>query len=306
MGELVCNGLGKVYSGGKRALSSVSFRIPTSGIFALIGRNGAGKTTLTRILSTLLEPSEGGASIDGLDVMADANRLRERMAVVPQEARAIAWMSPVQMITSYLLWRGLDLREAKRRALDSVEKVGMREHANKLNRNLSGGMKRKVLVAMVIASGADLIFLDEPTTGLDPISRKELWEILIDLSKDRFLFITTHYLEEAERVADRIGILDDGRLLVLGSMEELRAKLPHQYCLRVSAGADLPTFEGEKRLGRDGQVQVLTSQEEAMHISRSLLERKEKFSLNPVTLDDIFYQMVGRTISSEVEEEDLK
>jgi len=159
---------------------------------------------------------------------------------------------------------------------------------------------------MVIASGADLIFLDEPTTGLDPISRKELWEILIDLSKDRFLFITTHYLEEAERVADRIGILDDGRLLVLGSMEELRAKLPHQYCLRVSAGADLPTFEGEKRLGRDGQVQVLTSQEEAMHISRSLLERKEKFSLNPVTLDDIFYQMVGRTISSEVEEEDLK
>lgn len=306
MGELVCNGLGKVYSGGKRALSSVSFRIPTSGIFALIGRNGAGKTTLTRILSTLLEPSEGGASIDGLDVMADANRLRERMAVVPQEARAIAWMSPVQMITSYLLWRGLDLREAKRRALDSVEKVGMREHANKLNRNLSGGMKRKVLVAMVIASGADLIFLDEPTTGLDPISRKELWELLIDLSKDRFLFITTHYLEEAERVADRIGILDDGRLLVLGSMEELRAKLPHQYCLRVSAGADLPTFEGEKRLGRDGQVQVLTSQEDAMHISRSLLERKEKFSLNPVTLDDIFYQMVGRTISSEVEEEDLK
>ena len=292
-------------SGGK-GVSSVSFRIPTSGIFALIGRNGAGKTTLTRILSTLLEPSEGGASIDGLDVMADANRLRERMAVVPQEARAIAWMSPVQMITSYLLWRGLDLREAKRRALDSVEKVGMREHANKLNRNLSGGMKRKVLVAMVIASGADLIFLDEPTTGLDPISRKELWEILIDLSKDRFLFITTHYLEEAERVADRIGILDDGRLLVLGSMEELRAKLPHQYCLRVSAGADLPTFEGEKRLGRDGQVQVLTSQEDAMHISRSLLERKEKFSLNPVTLDDIFYQMVGRTISSEVEEEDLK
>lgn len=306
MGELVCDGLGKVYSGGKRALSSVSFRIPTSGVFALIGRNGAGKTTLTRILSTLLEPSEGGASIDGLDVMADANRLRERMAVVPQEARAIAWMSPVQMITAYLLWRGLDYREAKRRALYSVEKVGMSEHANKLNRNLSGGMKRKVLVAMVIASGADLIFLDEPTTGLDPISRKELWELLIDLSKDRFLFITTHYLEEAERVADRIGILDDGRLLVLGSMEELRAKLPHQYCLRVSAGADLPTFEGEKRLGRDGQVQVLTSQEDAMHISRSLLESKEKFSLNPITLDDIFYQMVGRTISSEVEEEDLK
>ncbi len=304
MGELVCDGLGKVYSGGKRALSSVSFRIPTSGVFALIGRNGAGKTTLTRILSTLLEPSEGGASIDGLDVMADANRLRERMAVVPQEARAIAWMSPVQMITAYLLWRGLDYREAKRRALYSVEKVGMSEHANKLNRNLSGGMKRKVLVAMVIASGADLIFLDEPTTGLDPISRKELWELLIDLSKDRFLFITTHYLEEAERVADRIGILDDGRLLVLGSMEELRAKLPHQYSIRVSAGADLPSFEGEKRLGRDGQLQVLTSQEEAMHISRSLLESKEKFSLNPITLDDIFYQMVGRTISSGVEEED--
>ena len=304
IGELECKGLGKVYDGGKRALSSVSFTIPTAGIFALIGRNGAGKTTLTRILSTLLEPSEGGASIDGLDVMTDANRLRERMAVVPQEARAITWMSPVQMITAYLLWRGLDYGEAKRRAMESVDKVGLREHAHKLNRNLSGGMKRKVMVAMVIASGADLIFLDEPTTGLDPISRKELWDLLIDLSKDRFLFITTHYLEEAEQVADQIGILDDGQLLVLGSMEELRAKLPYQYSLRLNMGAELPPFEGEKHTGRDGQVQVLTTQEEAMHLSRALLERNEQFSVNPVTLDDIFYRMVGRTISSEVEKED--
>ncbi len=301
VGELTCRGVGKVYDGGKRALSAVTFTIPTTGVFALIGRNGAGKTTLTRILSTLLEPSEGGASIDGLDVMTDARPLRERMAVVPQEARAIAWMTPVQSITAYLLWRGMPYREARYRAQESVERVGMGDSAHKLNRNLSGGMKRKVLVAMVIASGADLIFLDEPSTGLDPISRRELWDLLIDLSRDRFLFMTTHYLEEAEQVADRIGILDDGKLLVLGTMSELRSKLPYQYSLRVGAGADLPPVQGERHVGRDGMVQVLTTQEEAMRLSRVLVERNEQFSVNPITLDDIFYRVVGRTINSEAE-----
>src|ERR1700691_1249744 len=106
-GELVTEGLTKSYGKGKLALSSVSFAVPTSGIFTLIGRNGAGKTTLTRILATLLEPSSGRATIDGLDVMNDARRLRERIAVVPQEGRTVSWMTPRQTISSYLMWRGV-------------------------------------------------------------------------------------------------------------------------------------------------------------------------------------------------------
>jgi ABC-2 type transport system ATP-binding protein len=298
-GEISCADITKTYNDQKRALSSVSFTIPAKGIFSLIGRNGAGKTTLARILSTLLEPTSGKATIDGLDVMADAKRLRERMAVVPQEGRTIPWMTPVQMISSYLLWRGSTYKEAKRQAAESVAQVGLQNHADRLNSTLSGGMKRKVLVAMVIASGADYIFLDEPSTGLDPISRQDLWNILTRLSKDRFLFLTTHYLEEAEQVADHIGILDDGTLLALGTMDDLRARMKYQYSLRVAPGADLPPIGGESVVGRDGRTQIMTTREEAMDLSRALIAQNVQFAVNPVTLDDIFYRVVGRALSGD-------
>jgi ABC-2 type transport system ATP-binding protein len=292
-GEIVCTDIGKVFDTGKQALSSIDFSIPASGIFALIGRNGAGKTTLTRILSTLLEPTSGKATIDGLDVMADARQLRERMAVVPQEGRAVQWMTPMQSVSSYLLWRGISYRESQTKADEALAQVGLGEVAHRLNRTLSGGMKRKVLAAMVIASGSEFIFLDEPSTGLDPISRQELWNLITDLSKDRFIFLTTHYLEEAEMVADRIGILDSGKLLALGSMDELRRKIRHQYSVKVQKGVELPELEGQVLVRKDGQVQIMTTQEEALRLSRTLIEKKVQFSLNPINLDDIFSDVLG-------------
>jgi ABC-2 type transport system ATP-binding protein len=297
--EVSCENLSKVYSNGKEALSDISFTIPTRGVFALIGRNGAGKTTLTRVMSTLLEPSSGRATIDGLDIMEDAAELRSRMAVVPQEGKVVPWMSPVQMITAYLLWRGEAHKDAMRKARDAVAMVGIEEHANRINRVLSGGMKRKALVAMVIASGADLIFLDEPSTGLDPISRRDLWGLLTDISKDRFLFMTTHYLEEAESIADRIGILDGGRLLALGSMEDLRASMGRRYVLKFPSGTALPPFEGEMMVGRDGMTQVMTTDEGSHELSKVLIDSGTWFSLNPVTLEDIFYRKVGRKIDAD-------
>jgi ABC-2 type transport system ATP-binding protein len=291
--EIVCTDIGKVFSNGKVALSSVNFSIPANGIFALIGRNGAGKTTLTRVLSTLLEPSSGKATIDGLDVMADAKLLRERMSVVPQEGRAVQWMSPLQSVSSYLLWRGMSYRESRSKAAEALAQVGLGDVADRLNRTLSGGMKRKVLVAMVIAAESEFIFLDEPTTGLDPISRQEIWNLMTDLSKDHFIFLTTHYLEEAEMVADRIGILDDGKLLALGSMDDLRKNIKHQYSVKVPKGVDLPKVEGKVLVRKDGQVQILTTQDEAQRLSRILIDRKAQFSLNPVNLDDIFTDAVG-------------
>ncbi len=306
--EINCDRIAKVYDGDKAALSDINFTIPAHGIFSLIGRNGAGKTTLARILSTLLEPSSGRATIDGLDVMADANKLRERMAVVPQEGRTVAWMTPVQAVSAYLLWRGLSYSESKRKAIEAIAQVGMEKQADRLNRTLSGGMKRKVLVAMVLASDAEFVFLDEPSTGLDPISRQDLWKLLIELGKERFVFLTTHYLEEAESVADRIGILDDGKLLTLGNMDELRGHLKHQYSVKVPKGVDLPPVQGEIITLNNGLVQVLTTKDEALEISHHLIERKAQFSVNPVTLDDIFTYMVGAMDpelreSKEVEEE---
>jgi ABC-2 type transport system ATP-binding protein len=296
-GELVCEGLTKIYrrSGERKALDSVDMRLPLRGIFALIGRNGAGKTTLVRILATQLEPSSGTASIDGLDVMGDAPRLRERIAIVPQEARAIPWLTAGQTVSSYLMWRGVSYGDAKRRAREALAKVGLERYENSLNRLLSGGAKRKVLVATILASEAEIIFLDEPTTGLDPISRRELWRILTDLARDRFVLLTTHYLEEAERLAGRIGILNEGKLVGLGTLEELRRMTAFQYSIKLSSENEPPSVkEGIVNRGTDGQIQILTTEEEAHRLSRELLERDYRFSMSRVSLDDVFFHLVKK------------
>src|ERR1700730_4047705 len=207
MDQLITDGLAKQYGKKTKALQGVCLSVPSTGIFALIGRNGAGKTTLVRILATELAPTSGSASINGIDVVREDKKLRERIAIVPQEARTVAWMTPKQATLTYLMWRGFQYSEAKKRAEESLARLKLDKFADTLNRKLSGGTKRKALAAMVLASEADIIFLDEPTTGLDPISRKDFWEILRELARDRFIFLTTHYLEEAEQLADTLAVL---------------------------------------------------------------------------------------------------
>ena len=294
-GTLLCQSLTKVYSDskGKKALDSVSLEVPSHGIFSLIGMNGAGKTTLVRILATQLAPTSGRASIDGLDVIPDAKKIRERIACIPQEARTIPWMTPKQTVLSYLLWRGVSYDEASKKASESLAKVGLEAQENVLNRRLSGGTKRKVLVATVLSSDADMIFLDEPTTGLDPISRQELWASLTRLAEHRFLILTTHYLEEAERLANVIGILHLGKLVGLGTLDELRSTLMHQYSLMVTSDTALPDVrDGLVTRARTGQTQILTDESEAYQISRLLLEKGAKFSMSKVSLEDIFFHLV--------------
>jgi len=296
-GQLSCESLTKVYSDskGKKALDAVSLQVPSQGIFSLIGMNGAGKTTLVRILATQLEPTEGKATIDGLDVMKDAKKIRERIACIPQEARTVPWMTPKQTVLSYLMWRGVGYGEASRKALEALAKVGLEGQANVLNRRLSGGTKRKVLVAAVLSSEADIIFLDEPTTGLDPLSRQELWTFLGGLAQDRFLILTTHYLEEAERLAQVIGILHRGRVVGIGTLEQLRAKVRYQYSLMVTSASELPPIrQGSVTKSRIGQTQILTDEAEAYEVSRLLLEKGAKFSMSRTSLEDVFFHLVHR------------
>jgi ABC-2 type transport system ATP-binding protein len=294
MGTLECLGLTKIYKDHRKALDNVSFQVETKGIFGLIGRNGAGKTTLIRILSTELEPTSGTAIINGLNILKQENMFREKIAIVPQEARAIRWMTPKQTVMSYLLWRGYSASEAKRLAVESLNKLGIEQYADVLNSKLSGGTKRKVLIATVTASEAEIIFLDEPTTGLDPISRRELWSILRNLSKDRFIFLTTHYLEEAEELADKIGILKDGKLVSIGTLAELRKSSKYQYSVKLPPNIPVPKLEnGEVTTGKGGYSQILTDEQEAFRVAKLLSNQAVKFSISPVTLDDIFFYLVG-------------
>jgi ABC-2 type transport system ATP-binding protein len=295
--RIICRNLTKIYGNSKRrALDSVTFSIPSEGIFVLIGRNGSGKTTLVRTLATELEPTEGSASINGIDVVRDPITLREEIAIVPQEARTVPWMTPLQSVLAYLIWRGFDYGEAKKKALESLEWLGLANQAKMLNRTLSGGNRRKVLVATVLASEANIIFLDEPTTGLDPISRREFWAILREIGKERFTFLTTHYMEEAEELADMIGILDNGKMIRMGSLDELRASVEYNYSLKIlSPNAPLPKSlaKGEVVQGREG-ARILANEDEAFRISSELSRSGYRFTINPVSLDDIFYYLVSK------------
>jgi len=302
MDQLITNGLSKSYGEKMEALHDVSFSAASSGIFALIGRNGAGKTTLVRILATELAPTSGSASINGIDVVREDKKLRERIAIVPQEARTISWMTPKQSALTYLMWRGFGYSEAKKRAEESLARLKLDKVADTLNRKLSGGTKRKALAAMVLASEADIIFLDEPTTGLDPISRKDFWEILRELAKDRFIFLTTHYLEEAEQLADTLGILGEGKLVAVGSVPFLRARIRHQFSVKLPANSPVPVVsQGDLTTGQNGVIQILTNEDEAFAISKKLSVAGTKFSIGPVSLDDIFFQLVGESTEAEQE-----
>ena len=292
--SLVCEGLTKIYEGSPvPALDSVSFTLPTQGVFVLIGRNGSGKTTLVRILATNLEATAGTATLNGIDVMSEPDQIRERIAIVPQEARPIPWMTPLQSVLSYLLWRGLGYAEAKQKACEMLDRLKFGKKARALNRTLSGGMKRKVLMAMILCTEAEVIFLDEPTTGLDPISRREFWEVLQEIRKDRFVVLTTHYMEEAEQLADTIGVLEEGRLIALGTLDELRRRLRYNYSVKLLSipAPPITLTEGEMVKGRHDLPVILTTEDEAFRIAQNLSRERIKFTINPVGLEDIFFYM---------------
>jgi ABC-2 type transport system ATP-binding protein len=297
---LECRNLTKQYGKDAPALENVSFSIRTNGVFALLGRNGAGKTTLIRMLATEMMPSSGTASINGMDIVNDTSKIREQIAVMPQEARLVPWLTPRQAIYSYLLYRGFSRQEASSKVFGALERLGLGKYENVLNRHLSGGVKRRVLMTMILATGAKILFVDEPTTGLDPVIRADLWTMLNELKKTHFIFLTTHYLEEAERLADMIGILENGRLLSIGTLDQLRSVVKYQYSVRIlQNGASIETKFGETIRAADGSTQIFVTEQDADRLSEQLVKEKKRFSIYPVSLEDIFYYLVRKPIEED-------
>ncbi|MGC8546307.1 MAG: ABC transporter ATP-binding protein [Thermoplasmata archaeon] len=292
--EIIAKSLTKIYDGKYKALDSVDLDINLNGIFSIIGKNGAGKTTLIRILSTQLMPTSGTAILNGHDILREAGKVREEIAAVPQEARAVPWLTPIQTVTSYLMWRGYTFSKAKQMGLDALRSMGLEDLENQKNRKLSGGQKRKLMVATVIASEASIIFLDEPTTGLDYISRKELWEILRKLKKDRLIILTTHYLEEAEVLGDLITILDKGKIMDSGTIGDLRSKIKYPFVLKVYS----PLFDIEMKYGKisrvsDNEFFIYGSESEIYSLVQDMINRKVRFTVEEVSLSNIFENLVG-------------
>jgi ABC-2 type transport system ATP-binding protein len=211
-------GLKKRYSKNFYALNGIDLNIDRR-VTTIIGRNGAGKTTFIRILSTQLSPSEGTATIQGYDIMKDTKKVREIISSIPQEAQPIGILSPMEQVKLYLIAKGFSAQQASKAAREALEELDMDSFRNSPSDTLSGGMKRKVFVAMALASNSEVIFLDEPTTGLDPLSRMEVWSAVKRLKSK--VILTTHYMEEAQELSETVCVMDSGRVVSYGTIQEL-------------------------------------------------------------------------------------
>ncbi|MHB8361030.1 MAG: ATP-binding cassette domain-containing protein [Thermoplasmataceae archaeon] len=217
--------LRKVYSDHNVAIKDITADM-SSRVTTIIGRNGAGKTTLLRILSTQLMPTSGKATIFDLDVVHQAKEIRKRIVSIPQEASTIGILTPVEQVSMYLIGRGFSSRDARRATIDALDAVGLHEARNKPSDTLSGGMKRKCFVAMALAANADVVFLDEPTTGLDPISRLEVWSAIKQLTGN--IILTTHYMEEAETLSEEVFLVESGEIIDRGTVKSLLQRFGNQ------------------------------------------------------------------------------
>ena len=217
----------KTYPGGVRALDGLSVAVQAGTVFGLLGPNGAGKSTTVKILTTLSRPDAGQASVAGIDVLRHPDRVRRVIGVVGQRSGVDREATGRENLTLQGQVYGLRGGELKRRVAELLERFGLAEAADRVTRTYSGGMQRKLDVALGLVHRPRVLFLDEPTTGLDPEARADLWDEIARLSREEGLTIllTTHYLEEADRLADRLAIVSRGRVVVEGDPEELKRGL---------------------------------------------------------------------------------
>ena len=212
--------------GGLTAVDGLSFEIRQQEIFGLLGPNGAGKTTTIRMLSTVLAPDEGDVIIGGHSVRRESDAVRKLVGVCPQELALYPELSATDNLVFFGRMAGLGGREAKQAAAEYLEVVGLTERARDKVEKFSGGMKRRVNLAVALMSQPQLLFLDEPTVGIDPQSRSHIFETVERLRDEGMTVLyTTHYMEEADRLCDRLGIVDHGQLIRLGRTGELKAEL---------------------------------------------------------------------------------
>ncbi|MFV2063600.1 MAG: ATP-binding cassette domain-containing protein [Chloroflexota bacterium] len=208
------------------ALDGVSIAIARGSIYGLLGPNGAGKTTLIRILTTLLEPDAGQAWVAGVDVLADPDLARTKIGLAGQSAAIDGFLTGRENVEMVGQLYGLSRNEAKARATDVLERIELTDAADRQAKNYSGGMKRRLDLAASLVGRPEVMFLDEPTTGIDPKSRIEIWDIIRDLrSAGTTLLMTTQYLEEVDYLADRIGVIDRGKLIAEGTADELKSQI---------------------------------------------------------------------------------
>lgn len=304
MDALVAHGLSKTYRGRRgllQALDHVDMTIARGRLFGFLGRNGAGKTTFIKIASGLLLPTSGTVELFGTDVVAHPRKVREQIAIIPQEGKPFYHMTPREHIEEYLRVRGVAVETAKTRADEVLAGMGLLPYQEIPAMLLSGGLQQRTLVAMVLATEAPFLFLDEPTLGMDPFARRQVWEVIRRAAhKGSTVLLTTHYLDEAEQLSDELSVIEGGHVLYQGGAEELKSKVRREVRLQFTGGftpQELAGY-GEVYPERSG-LTVLTTRDKVEELTRRALERKIAVNVGPVTLEEAFLTLVGRAIEDE-------
>ena len=306
---ILAEGLKKSY-GKTQALVGLDLAAEEGSVLGLLGPNGAGKTTAVRILTTLLRPDAGRAEVMGLDVVKDANALRARIGLAGQYAAVDEYLTGYENLKMFGQLYHLSGAVARRRANYLLERFDLVEAAGRIVKTYSGGMRRRLDLAASLIMSPPILFLDEPTTGLDPRGRLAVWEIISGLASDgTTVLLTTQYLEEADQLAHQIAVVDHGRIIARGTSDELKAQIGGERIeVTVAQGGDLAAAEQALRPYSSGEIQI---EEERRHLLVPVTHgaqiltavvrdldaaqvRLDDLALRKPTLDDVFLTLTGR------------
>ncbi len=302
---------------GFTAVDALSFRVEEGEIFGLLGPNGAGKSTLIRMLTTLIPPTEGTALVNGFDIIRQQSEVRHCIGVIPQAMTSDLDLSAEENLNIFAKLYGVPRSRRSHIILELLEAVELEKWAKHPVKNLSGGMRRRLEIARGLVHEPKIFFLDEPTTGLDPTSRIAVWEMLVNIKKQRDLTIllTTHYMDEADRLCDHIAIVDHGKLMALDSPMKLKASIPAASFLEVSFSAVpegwLETLKGlphlESIIVHDHIYRIAShngprTTVELMEAARRAGIEVSSLSVQSTTLDDVFTHYTGRQLRDELQE----
>ena len=295
----------KTYNG-LRAVDGFSLDVRAGTIFGLLGPNGAGKTTLIRIVTTLLRPTSGTARVEDYDILVHARSVRRVIGVVPQENNLDRYLTARENLVLHARMHGMQARDYNPRIDELLEITGLAGRQHDFPDTYSGGMQRRLVVIRALIHQPRVLFLDEPTTGLDPQSRRAVWEYIQSLRSSMTIFLTTHYLDEADALCDRIVIMDHGKALVDGTSAELKEAFArsHRYQLQFRANEDrydelLRTLPFVDVLQRNGSSFMLELKDEESlkplmdHIGSNDIR---KICLEEPTLEDVFIQLTGKKV----------
>ncbi len=281
-----------------RALDEVDLALEKGRLFAFLGRNGAGKTTFIKIAATLLLPTAGSVTLFGHDVVREPAKVRPDLAIVPQEGRPFFHLTPREHIREYLLVRGAASESARDRTEQMVAAMGLGPYADEPSYRLSGGLQQRTLVAMILATRAPFLFLDEPTLGMDPFARRQVWEVIREAVRaGSTVLLTTHYLDEAEQLSEELAVIEGGHVLYRGTAEALRSTLHREVRLQFTGGVTRDDLAPHGRVYADrDRLVLLTTRAAVRGLTELALERGSEMTVGPVTLEEAFLELVGRGI----------